>query len=460
MYPSAIEAVHCDSADATDSIIENCRLSKLNFDCLEKIFEYLFTNDLIQLCHINPMVCDAIKERTISKHRINFMDWNQIWSTETIFAEIGAHIRYMAIHELNFDAGQPINHFLAKLIEHCTPNRIQELALRFDFNAMDETLLNAARPYFSQLQKLTFGSIGRRSNTDGEQLLAAMIDSAKQLSSIQLENTSSNGNWLRSNHMKNVENLTLVKSSVVDDENLHHYLTNQPKLKTFVWINSHNPNYTLCENVARYCSELERFVDVQYHVDEEYLQRNFVMSRYNYFASFQNLKNAHITAYTESGRDLIGAFMALAQRNTVEMLGIHFLKNATTKYTLDDMDNAAEQYPDILSLKYLDIENCTSCGFWSGILVNFLKRTMNLNELSISGHDQLNSIQLTCIVLAPPQLNVLKINRLNVKDLPLALKSISIVRVSFTALKVCINSEQSMQLGGREFQNMQFEVIE
>lgn len=477
MFPSTIEAAqrHEDN-DAVDRIINNCRLNKLNFDCLENIFKYLFTNDLIHLCQIDPLVCDAINERAISKRHVEFTDWSQIWDAETIFSDIGARIRSMAIDEWNFPQAetataassttdvQPINQFLSMLIKHCTPNRIQELSLRFNFYGMNQTLLNEARPYFNQLKKIIFGSIDGRPSTDHEQLLAAMIDSAEQLSTIQLENTSSNGDWLSFDHIKNVENLALVNSSVFDDKNWHHYLTNQPELKIFAWVNSHIPNYSLCENVARYCIGLERFFDVQFYVDDEkYFERDFVMNRYNYFASFQNLKYAQITAYTESGCDLIGAFMALARRNTVEMLAINFLKNATIKYTLDDVDYATQQYPDVESLKILEIENCTSCEFWNEILVNFLKRSVNLNELSISGDDRLNSVQLACIALATPQLDLLKINCLIVANLPQALKTISMARAKNqnpNILNVFINSEQSMQLNGCEFQNMQFEVIE
>lgn len=474
MHPSAVEAVHRhENEGAIERIIKFCRLSQLNFDCLDEIFQYLSTNDLIHLCQINPMVCDAIKERAIGKHHINFSDWNQVWGTETIFSEFGAKIRSMAIHEWNFPQSetasaaddQPINQFLSMLIEHCAPNRIEELSLNFDFQGIDPTQLNEARPYFSQLKKFIFASIvGRHPNTDHhEQPLNTMIDSAKQLSSIQLENTTSNGDWLRFNHIANVESLALVNSMVSNDQNWHHYLTNQPKLTSFAWVHSTIPNYQLCENVARHCINLERFFDVQYRIDDEqHFQRDFVMSRYNFLASFQNLKCAQITAYTESGRDLVGAFMALAQRNTVERLGVNFLQNPTIKYTLDEMDYATQEYPEIQSLQRLQIDNCTSCDFWNGILVKFLKATMNLNELSISGHDRLNSIQLTCIAIAPSKLNVLKINQLIVADLELALKSISVRRAkngNHDTLTVVINSEQSKQLKGSEFSNIQFGVV-
>lgn len=475
MYPSTVEAVHRrENADVIERIVKSCRLSQLNFDCLDEIFQYLFTNDLLHLCQINPMVCDAIKERAIGKHHIDFTAWNQLWGTETIFTEFGAKIRSMAIHEWDFSQAeaadsttgdQPINQFLSMLIKHCKPNRIQELSLNFDCHGINQTQLNEARPYFGQLEKIIFASTdGRHPNTDlHEQLLTTMIDSAKQLSAIQLESTTSSGNWLRLAHMANVENLALVNSLVDDDQKWHQYLTNQPKLTSFAWVHSTNPNVRLCENVARYCSELERFFDVQVCIDDDqYFQRDFVMSRYNYFASFQNLKCAQITAYTESGRDLIGAFMAMARRNTVERLGINFLQNPTIKYTLDDMDYAAQEYPEIQSLQSLAIENCTSCNFWNGILVNFLKATMNLKELSISGCDRINSIQLTCIALAPSKLDVLNINQLIVADLPLAMKSISVGRAknnNSNTLTVVINSEQSGQLKGREFCNIQFEVI-
>lgn len=476
MYPSTVEAAHRrKNEEVVERIIKNCRLSQLNFDCLGEIFQFLSTSDLIHLCQINPMVCDAIKERAIGKHHIDFSDWNQLWGTETIFSEFGAKIRSMAIHEWDFSQPEaassigdhPINQFLSMLVKNCTPNRIEELLLNFDFHGINPTQLKEARPYFSQLKKLIFASIiGRHPNSDNQELpLNTMIESAKQLSSIQLENTTSSGDWLRLNHMTNMENLVLVNSLVSNDENWLHYLTNQPKLTSFAWVHSTIPNYQLCENVARHCTDLERFFDVQFRIDDEeqYFQRDFVMSRYNYFASFQNLKCAQITAYTESGRDLIGAFMAMTRRNTIERLGINFLQNPAFKYTLDDMDYATQEYPEMQSLQSLQIENCTSCGFWNEILVKFLEATTNLNELSISGHERINSIQLTCIALVPSRMDVLQINQLIVADLELALKSISVGRAkngNSDTLTVVVNSEQSMQLKGKEFCNIQFQAIE
>lgn len=456
MLPTTTEPIQSENARTFEEIVKNCRLGKLNFDCLERIFEELCSGELINLCKINPIVCDAVIERAVSKRMIYWNDWNRIWSTETIFKEIGDRIKYMSIGEESFGpefskSSPPFDHFLGLLVKHCEANRLCTLSLHFDINAVDPSLLEASKPFWTNLRQLHFASVGRHPNVGHEQFLSTVIEST-QLSSLQLENTWIKGNWLQNQNMKNIQHLALINSSVFDGKNWQLYFDQQPTLKTFAWINAAIPNYTLCANIARNCKELESFIDIQHHVPEKYLQRDFVMNRYNYFPLFESLECARITAYTSSGRDLISVFLALAQKSTVGTLSINFILNVLDQFNVNNRLDRNIRYTEFTSLKNLEIHNHSTCHFWNDTIVNFMSAMVNLHEATISCQNPINSVQITCIALAAPQLKVLKINQAYTEPSHLARALTTIARVrKDKVFTVIINSNQMAQLGGQDF---------
>lgn len=447
-----------EDAVVAEEMVNNCRLSLLNFDCLEKIFEQLSTNDLIKLCKINPIVCNAVIERAVSKRIINFTDWNEIWSTETIFMEIGKRIKLMSICEQNIcpklcRESTPIDYFLGLFVKHCTKNRLDALSLCFDVTTINQGLLEAAKPYFTKLRQIHYVSVGWQSNIGYEKLLATIIDSAQQLSTIQIEEARIQGAWLQRDNVKNVQNIALINSNILDKQNWELYVKEQPALKVFAWINLALPNRTLCKNIARNCNQLERFIDVQCLVPKQYLHADFVMNRYNYFSSFEKLKCARITAYTRSGRDLVTAFVALAQKNTLKKLSINFITNAIAIF----QPYHHVQYPQFTSIKQLDIQNHSSCALWDRIIVNFMSGLVNLKQLTISGHESINSIKLAKIALAAPHLSVLKISEAHTPGKYLS-KALMLIGEEMKGRKtgpkvftVFINSEQKTYLEGHNF---------
>lgn len=463
MLPPIVEFNEYESCSTAEQIMENCRLGKLNFDCLEKIFEHLGTGELIELCKIDQFVCNAVKERAIAERMINFSEWKQIWGTEMIFKEIGQRIKHMSIAEADMCQQMcqhlsPFDQFLRFLSKYCSKNRLKSLSLNFDVSAMDANLLESARPFLTNIQQILFTSMSHMPNIGQDQFFITLIECAKQLSTIQLVNTTIDGKWLRLENMKNVENVALIDSIIFDSTNWQSYFERQPTLKFFAWINCRFPNYTLCENIARNCTQLERFVDYQHLVHDKYLQRDFVMNRYNYFGLFENLKCARITAYTSSGRDLTGVFMALSQKNTLETLGINFIMNTISQYNAADRLGSSLHYTQFTSLKSLHIQNHSPCFFWHGNLINFMSCMVNLREVSISGPSQINSVQITCIALKAPKLITLKLNgaMTGSDDLCMALQTIAKVKEINPNSKdgiftVVLNTDQMRQLEGQNF---------
>lgn len=435
----------------------NCRLGGLNFDCLEKIFESLCTRELINVCAINPTVRYAVKERVVRKRMISFNDWNRIWDTETIFKEFGEWIKHMSIAEDNLNSFGNLtafDNFLQLLAKYCTKNRLQTLSMHFDIGEVNKDLLNASKPYFTNLRQIHYSSVGRKENSGHEQLFAAIIDGANELESIQLENTWSKGTWLQHNKAKNIQSITLIDSSIFDKKSLDIYFNKKPAIKTFAWINASAPNHTLCENVIRNCPNLDQFVDVQYLVPDGYLQETYLINRYNYMSDAQNLKCARITSFCRSGQDLISFFAAIARKNTLQNLSIHFIMNAIGEFNYDanrlDLYN---KYPSFTSLHSLDIQNNSSCMFWSIIIVNFMSELLNLQQVSISGHEPINPVQMTRIALAPTNLKVLKINNANTPDLYMAIYTIGKVieenqGKGQQTITIIINPQQNLNLQG------------
>lgn len=462
MWPNG--SVQCENASSFEEIIQNCRLGQLNFDCLEKIFENLCSGELIKLCKINPIVCDAIIERAVSKRMICFDDWNQIWSTEQIFKEIGGRIKSMSIGQQNICQrlskwSSPFDHFMSLLVKHCKRNQIHAMSLHFDIHNINLDLLEASKPFWTNVRQLHFAASMHHGqpNVGYEQFLAAIIETATQLSTIQLENTGINGHWLQYHNMRNIQHLALINTSIYDLKNWQCYFAQQPTLSTFAWIHAAIPNYTLCENIARYCKQLEHFIDIQHHVPLKYLQQDFVMNRYNYFALFDNLKCARITAYTSSGRDLIGVFLALAQKCTVQTLSINFIANPLNQFNVNNRLDIRIQYAQFTSVKCLEIGNHSTCHFWNETIVNFMSSMVNLNEVTISGHEPINSVQMTCIALAAPKLKTLNIHQTNIQSshLSRALTTIARVRRDNSMLNVVVNPHQKSQLEGQQFGDIQ-----
>lgn len=464
MLPSTIEPKQLKSVDVVKQLIDSCRLSQLNFDCLGQIFEHLSTGELINMCKIDEIVCSAVKERAVSKRLIDFNEWKQIWSTETIFEKIGEQIKVMSIGESSMcqkmcNGLTPFNQFLSLMTKFCTENRIESLSMYFDIFDTDHNLLEAARPFLANLRQVLFTSVGRRPNDGHEDFFATLIDSAEKLSTIQLLNTCVEGNWLQHKNMKNIENMALIDSNIFKNINWQSYFEQQPSLKFFAWINKQLPNYTLCESIARNCTQLERFIDHQDRVHVKYLQRDFVMNRYNYFGVFKNLKCARITSYTSSGFDLTQVFMVLPLRNTVETLGINFISNTLDQRNpVDRLILTGLRYNTFTSLKSLEIHNHSPCYFWNENIVKFMSCSVNLREVFISASSQLNSIHITNIALATSSLNTLKVYQANIngKELSMALNTISEVkkmdkdRVN-EVFSVILNTHQIKELDGQNF---------
>jgi hypothetical protein len=404
---------------------DNFRLNQLNFDCLGAILEQLKTADLIKLCLIDATLANAVAERIVRKRTIHFSEWNQIWSTEQIFDTFGPWIKSMSIEEHNIcrkaSNRKALQYFLELLVKNCDAHWIKALSLRFSNGELNPQLLNAAKPFFTQLRKLHFSSFGHRKGSGIDQLLTTIIDAADKLDSIVLENVNA-----KDTHFKQ-----------------------ELALKTFIWVNENTPNDTLCEKIVQHSPHLEQFIDRQFAVPEQYLQEN--LNRYSYLAAAEKLKFARITTYMRSGQDLINFFAEAATKNTLKFLSIAFLDNAWLKINnnAEDREHFDDRYPHFTSLTKLEIINNSSCMYWGQIFISFIFGLVNLREICISGNEAINPVQMTSIARAPPNLEILRINRVLTTNLHIALSVIG--RIRTTPLTVIINRQQESQLIGRYF---------
>lgn len=394
--------------------IDNCQLTKLNFDCLERVFAYLSTKDLIHLSQINPIIYDAILERAISKRHIDFYELTQIWTLEKIFAKFGKHMTEVAINENHFELWKkirtaPINNFLRLLIKYCTANQITEMNLTFDYRKVDAKLLNAAKPFFTNIQTLSV--TGTSSNSgDRNFLTTTIINAAKNLSMLTLENVTINFNALNFECMKNLETLSISETNCVNTtNNWQRLLSSQPKLKSFAWDNYSNPNYTICKYIADHCADtLEKFMDKQLNVPEQFQSETFIMNRYDYFSNFKRLKKVAITGYLDSGCDLINVLAIIAQKNTVQKLWIQFLdgseivEDTFVVPLVGNFDNCS-------SLTTLSIGNLGNDYFWCDIIVRFIKCAENLHTITISGK-YISETQIASIASAARRLKILDLS--------------------------------------------------
>lgn len=401
--------------------IDNCRLTQLNWDCLEKVFEYLDTKDLIQLSEVNSIVCDAILERGIKRNAIDFDGATEIWNIQEIFAKFGKHMIQVVAHEENFHQqgdteAAPIDNFLRLLTKHCTSNHITKMNLNFDYRKVNGKLLTAAQPFFTNIQTLCIN--GRSYNAGDNMFSATIINAAKQLSVLYLsKGTNIDFNLLHCESMKHLQTLVLYDIEYANADNWVRLFSNQPKLKSFAWQNLCKPNYSLCKYIAHSCGDnLEQFLDLQMGISRKCQSEEFIMNRYDYFAKFTNLKDAAITSYLDSGRDLIDALATIAQNNTVQNLCLMFLD---AHKIIEDFFNFTLQpksYAKCTSLSSLTILNIASrSNLWSDNMDQFIKCSQNLHTIAISGRC-VSAAQIARIAVAAQRLKILNLSMFLFQD--------------------------------------------
>lgn len=455
-----------------EDVVSDCRLGQLNYDCLERIFELLCTQELIHLCNIDPIVSDAVKYRVVKKRMIHVEDWNRIWCTIRLFKEFGKFMRILSISErcmLGVSKGESLfEQFLGLIVKHCSENSLNVLSLHFDNGPINVDLLEAARPFLTNVYQIHIRSMSNVLNVGHTQFLETVLQAAHGMKTIQLVNTKINGDWLQLNGMKNVENLAFINSKVImDKQNWQFCLNMESALKSFAWINVSAANQALCELVAQKCSKMECFTDIQHVMPRSYLRKHAVTNRYSYLASAENLKYVQVTAYTRNGQDLVEFFGIAARNNTIQNLAIHFLANAYDQVIIPlSTPNIHYRYPHFTSITALEIHGYPTCMVWGETFMNFLSELINLREMYISSDETFNSVRLTAIILAPPNLESCNVSRTHIVYLPLAIITIGVeidnrkkINDAYKGINMILNEEQNKLLEGRAIsKNIRIEV--
>lgn len=386
---------------------DDCRLNKLNWDCLEKIFDHLATEDYLHLTQINPMIRDAVLERAIQRQSINFnQDTRQ--SIKNVFKTFGKHMKNVKADEKHF--GQwtktgtaPINRFLELLIKYGTMDRITHLYLTFDCRKVEAKLLNAAIPYFTNLHTLEI--TGSNSEIENNDLAATIINVAENLSVIVLKNTDIDSNSLSFESLKNIKIIILIKSKLLNANDLSTLFSNQSKLKSFVCCQG-SPNYPVCKYIAHYRTDLELFLDVPNIFPNE-CSKVWTMNRYDYFSKFTNLKKVAITSLMSSGEDVIDVLLKISQRNTVENLCIYFSNRTGNKGGSIDF-SLQNEYAKFTSLTMLTIAGFEQNNFWCSHIVKFVEKAENLHTIIIAGVS-ISPATIVCLTFAARRLKLLNL---------------------------------------------------
>lgn len=432
MRPFTVRSTNNDRVTVAEQSINKRRLIELSFDCLDRIFKFLTTSELMSLCTVDELICSAIRERAVFNRIINFNEWRRIWSTEEIFEKIGEQINIMSIEQSNMSRQRglsPFSEFLSLLIKHCMENHIEWIALNFDVTVIDQKIFEAARPFWKNLRQIQFTAVGRRLSFGIDEFFLSVIDSAEKLSIIQLKDIYMEGYWLQNRNMYNIEKLVLIDTIISENITWQSNLGRHLKLKYFEWNNRESPNAMLCETIVRNCTQLEHFIDYQVCVHDIYLNRAALMNRYNYFGFFENLNTVQITAYMRSGCDLTDAFMALSRKNTVKTLIIDFISNAVAQSDPADRLSSEPGYVQFASLQSLEIRSFPLCYIWNRNIVLFMSFMTNICEVTISGRNKIDSIHVTYIALAAPSLHTLKLYQANVTGEELIMALVTIANV-------------------------------
>lgn len=453
-------------------VVSDCRLGQLNYDCLESIFELLCTQELIHLCNIDPIVSDAVKYRVVKKRMIYVEDWNQIWCTTRLFKEFGKFMRMLVISErcmFGLSNGESLfEQFLGLVVKHCSEDNLNVLSLHFDNGPINVNLLEATRPFLTNVYQIHIRSMSNVLNLGHTQFLETVIQAAHGMKTIQLENTTINGDWLQLNGMNHVENLCFINSEVIMDKQKWKFCFNmESALKSFTWINVSAANQALCELVAQKCSKMECFNDIQHVMPRSHLRKYAKKNRYSYLASAENLKCVQVTAYTRSGQDLVEFFGIAARKNTIQNLAIHFLENAYDRINIDlSRPNIHYRYPDFTSITALEIYRYPTCMVWGVTFENFVSELVNLREMYISSDEIFNSVRLTTIILAPPNLESCNVSQTNIVCPHSAIITIGheidirkSMNDAFKGFTMILNKDQNAYLEGLDIsENIRIEV--
>ncbi|XP_037028682.1 uncharacterized protein LOC119068924 [Bradysia coprophila] len=406
-----------------DTEIETCRLrSGLNEDCLLKIMEFLNVYDLIQMCHLGAYYKDLITKWIIGKKMLNLRGMTQSAKDE-IFEIFGQTMRKCIIYESDF-----LN-FLDTIIKYCAPGRLTQVELNLKQPMAENAFLNTnyiplSMPILSNIRKFKLNVLRFQRYSSFDHFLNALLVNATNLAYLHLFHVDIEGDWLKQTNKLNLYELRILKPCVISMTHLKIFLKSLPKLNTFTFKGDSDIT-SIGTSLVESCPNLEVFEDI--HTATSYRRNTMSMrhTRYNFLASFNNLKIVTLTSYTFCGCDLYCALRYLATTNIVQ-LKIHANLEQSETFNEEErkqiLQSCSFSHFTSLTCLELDVHNYRLDGLLHcEFLMLFATQLKNLEKFSLQSSKLTN---INKLIETLPQIRTFSISQITTKHLPVEMRKI------------------------------------
>lgn len=215
---------------------ERPSIETLDLNCLLKIFDYLQVDSLINVCEVD----DFFKTRVLQYHHILSTKWFRMPEYRHFlptFIEYGRYIRKLEIND--YAVQRPcldkFCYFVQAVTTYLTPGNLTHLAIQFPIRVINEDLLLAARPHFCNLTSFSYCAIHNPNTGKQDRMLDEIIGHARRLRQLSICDTRTSCQWLRHDHLMDLEAFTFRFNRLTTTGNLQEFIERKPRLKSFVF---------------------------------------------------------------------------------------------------------------------------------------------------------------------------------------------------------------------------------
>lgn len=461
-----------EAVEATEAIGFTNRLERLNYDVLEVIFKDLATRDLVTLCKDSDFLFDAVAERTIRNHHLDFDYLNQTWPTQRIFETFGVNMSSMKISEHNLQPCQPataIDELLRLIAAHCLPQRhtsaLRRMLLQISVPLpLSPQLLQNAEDFFVNLEKLELQGTDRSTVSDHDALLNTITAKASNLQSLTLRRMQVTGDWF--DNIADLRRLNLSSVTLLG-AGIYRFLQRRPNMTRFTW-NNDDENAPLIDAVCDNCPNLETLLDFHHTVAAE----KPATSRYASVYKLTNLQNLCVSSHTVYGYDLDPLFAALCQQNTVKQLVVNqatigLAEDTTSGFGSDEL-LSLQMARFFTELHTIGLSNYKSDrrNFYAA----FIQDLDSLTRMVIKG-ESLSHADLMAYFMNNRNIGLFDLSEVRVDDIYYVLENVAKmkrVRRVFEILdfggvraptKIQLNEMQIKEINGREIESELLHII-
>lgn len=211
-------------------------IETLDLNCLLKIFDYLEVESLTSVCDVN----EFFKERVLQYNHILSTKWFRMSEYRHFlptFVEYGHLIRKLEINDYAVQRPCPdkFSYFVQSVTSYLTPGNLTELSLQFGIRVINEDLMKSARPYFCNLTSFAYSAIHSPNTAKQDHMLEEIIGHARNLRNLSICDTRTSCQWLRFDHLMDLEAFTFRFNRLTTTANLQAFIEREPRLKSFVF---------------------------------------------------------------------------------------------------------------------------------------------------------------------------------------------------------------------------------